>query len=137
MDLQTLLSRTEVSGDCLEWTGCLSTDGYPRRGEKGNSNIKVHREVFELVNGYQPPVVRHTCDNPPCINPDHLIGGSNIENVIDRHSRKRTHNQVDLRVVEEVFRLRDDGMTYKQIAETLDLKTRQVEYILLRLRKES
>lgn len=40
--LEWLLSFTEPNGECLEWTRCFNTDGYPRRGVKGNSNIKVH-----------------------------------------------------------------------------------------------
>lgn len=34
-------------------------------------------------------MVRHRCDNPPCINPDHLLLGGAQENAQDRVDRKR------------------------------------------------
>jgi hypothetical protein len=35
-------------------------------------------------------VIRHTCDNRWCINPSHLIGGSQNDNVQDRVLRHRS-----------------------------------------------
>jgi len=37
-------------------------------------------------------VVRHTCDNPRCINPDHLVIGTYKDNTADMHSRGRASN---------------------------------------------
>lgn len=89
-DLQKLLSYTEPKGDCLEWTKCYNTDGYPRAAFE-NSNGKVHRVVWELVNSKsaQGYVVRHSCDNPRCINPKHLLLGTPTDNMRDRDERDR------------------------------------------------
>ena len=52
-------------------------------------------------------VVRHTCDNPRCINPEHLIGGTRADNNRDRAERGRSAKHVDSRC----------KLTAEQIAE--------------------
>ena len=90
--LDKYLSYTEDNNGCKEWTRCLNSDGYPRAAYKGNLNGKVHRIVYELshpdedING---KVIRHTCDNPKCINPDHLLSGTVADNMKDRDTRGR------------------------------------------------
>jgi hypothetical protein len=49
----------------------------------------LHRKVYYKHTGLLPEVVRHTCDNPRCINPLHLIGGTQLDNVRDMDSRGR------------------------------------------------
>lgn len=50
-----------------------------------------HRYMFEKYKGpITKEVIRHTCDNSWCINPDHLIEGTNQENVNDRVLRNRS-----------------------------------------------
>lgn len=91
-NLNTILAYTSQEGNCLIWTRCLNTDGYPRALMDGNANMKIHRVVYELATGTSLPkgvVVRHTCDNPKCINPDHLISGTPADNMMDRDLRER------------------------------------------------
>ena len=45
-DLEFFLKHTKENGDCLEWTRCFNTDGYPRCAWNGSSNGKVHRIVY-------------------------------------------------------------------------------------------
>lgn len=90
--LETLLNNTVKDVDCLLWQGCLNTDGYPRVNWRGNTNGKVHRIVYALTHPTESivgKVIRHTCDRPICINPSHLLSGTNIDNVHDRDSRGR------------------------------------------------
>lgn len=124
------LEYTEPIGECLVWTRCLNTDGYPRALVNGNANGKVHREVFHHFNGYYPPVVRHTCDNPKCINPEHLSAGDPTSNMADRRNRGRTHGHVSEEEIENVLNLRSKEYTYKNIGETLGIKYKRVEYII-------
>lgn len=49
----------------------------------------LHRKVHYEATGEWPEVVRHTCDNPRCINPAHLVGGTQYDNVRDMHDRNR------------------------------------------------
>jgi hypothetical protein len=83
-------NKVRKTDGCWEWTGAKSSYGH--------GNIKIdgiargaHRVVLELE-GIDVPsgmVVRHNCDNPSCVNPDHLRLGSQGDNVQDMHDRKR------------------------------------------------
>jgi len=77
---QERLKETEQG--CLEWQGYRNELGYGKVRIKGKL-YKAHRYAFELANGYQPNVVRHTCDNPPCCNPVHLLDGTQADNLTD------------------------------------------------------
>ena len=102
-DLNVILSYTKLTDSgCLEWIRAKTSDGYPRAVINGNNNAKIHRIVYELCFGEIPSgaVVMHKCDNPICINPEHLSIGSHAENIRDRDLKQRhgasklTHTQV-------------------------------------------
>lgn len=48
-----------------------------------------HRRVHYEATGEWPEVVRHTCDNPRCINPAHLLSGTYVDNMRDCTERGR------------------------------------------------
>lgn len=64
----------------------------------GNKKIKLHKKVLELKIGRELQVnndelTRHTCDNPQCCNPDHLLIGNSQQNHDDMVSRGRGYWQ--------------------------------------------
>lgn len=133
--LQTLdyyLERTEKVNDCLIWTGAVNTDGYAHRF----GNEKVHRSVFFLVNGFYPEVVRHSCDTPLCINPEHLLAGDNLDNVRDRVARGRSKGHVPEEEMEFVRSEILKGRSKEDIAKELGVKIKRVEHIWLRRIKD-
>lgn len=134
-DLDLILSYTKESGDCLEWTRCLNTDGYPRAAVDGDYNAKIHRVVWELFNkkSAEGLVVRHKCDNPICINPKHLEIGTSRDNVMDRVVRGRTHNNITEENISEIIELLDAGFRQTEIAKILRIKYKRVNHIKLNL----
>lgn len=58
----------------------------------GRKNSMAHRIAFFLSRGYWAENVRHTCDIPLCCRPDHLIEGTQEDNVHDCISRGRARN---------------------------------------------
>lgn len=88
-----------VPGECWNWTGALSGNGYGQLFVAG-AKYRANRLALWLERGLRVPVdqdVRHTCDNRRCVNPDHLILGTHSDNMWDmvgrgRHPAKRkTH----------------------------------------------
>jgi hypothetical protein len=77
---------------CYAWIGSLNKDGYGNFWADGKIE-KAHRYSFFLNNGFYPAVVRHTCDNPCCVNPKHLLAGNHADNMNDASERGRIRCQ--------------------------------------------
>jgi hypothetical protein len=76
---------------CIEWGGKRDRDGYGRRGAR-----LAHRLTWEEVNGPIPHglCICHRCDNPPCVNPDHLFLGTHADNRRDSVAKGREWRKV-------------------------------------------
>lgn len=78
---------------CWEWKGHRNAAGYGIISAKhlGIRGKRVHRLMYSLVYGgiSSDLLVRHTCDNPPCINPNHLLSGTDQSNARDMQVRGR------------------------------------------------
>lgn len=126
--LTDLLSNTVPNGECMEWTRCYNTDGYPHMF----GNVKVHRWVNKLFTGKDNTgyVVRHTCDNIRCINPEHLITGTNLDNIQDRDERGRTYKVITKEVVFKVKTLLNTKiLSHREIADIVGIDIRRVSDI--------
>lgn len=88
--VQRFLShQTQGRNGCIIWTGALCGE-YGRVTIAGKA-YSAHRASFLISNGTIPDglVIRHKCDNPPCINPDHLELGTHKDNCHDAWKRGR------------------------------------------------
>lgn len=88
----TFWNRIERGAEtsCWKWQGALVSTGYGQLRWFGRLT-PAHRVAYELANGEIPEglLIRHTCDNPPCCNPAHLLTGTPADNARDRTERGR------------------------------------------------
>lgn len=105
---RTLWQQVQVVDDdesCWPWTGSQYKE---RNGEKTYGRFAIPaaeapdgrrkittapRAVFWFACGYWSMTTRHTCDNPPCCRPIHLLDGTQADNNRDRKERGRTRNR--------------------------------------------
>lgn len=83
-------NKVDIRGDdeCWPWLACR-VGGY---GHIFNDRPRIaHRVGWELVYGPIPDglCVLHSCDNPPCCNPEHLFLGTQLDNMKDMTRKGR------------------------------------------------
>jgi len=98
--------------------------GYPKRNQKA---VLAHRWSYEHHYNVQltsDTVIRHTCDNPACCNPLHLLPGTQGDNIKDMHERKRwkpgKHPMaLHQETIEKIIQLKKTGLSYAKVAATV------------------
>lgn len=88
--------QMKMTEECWIWAAGLDADGYGRfRGVyEGMQYTRAHRYSWALHNRQNIPkgmLVCHRCDNPRCVNPDHLFLGTDSDNMRDKIAKNR-HN---------------------------------------------
>lgn len=116
--------------ECWEWTASTNIHGYGQIWvEDLGRQQTASRVSYQLEYGDVPEdkVVCHTCDNPPCVNPNHLFVGSYSENFQDvsdkgNYPDRRGTNSKDAGLTEqEVKEIRNDNKrTYREMAKDYD-----------------
>lgn len=126
---ERLHRQLERVGDCLEFQGNRSPLGYGRMSVAGWGVLLAHRVAWMVAHDMPIPAalwVLHSCDNPPCCNPDHLRLGTPADNSADMVRRGRTNPmcgtdsprlKYDDATVQRVRELSASGMTSSAVAE--------------------
>ena len=125
---------------CWDWKGYCFTRGYGRIG-KGRVTLRAHRVSWEYYRGPIPEglLVCHHCDNPKCVNPNHLFLGTDRDNAMDAIKKGRRSSMVgeknyNCKLTEkDVLAIREDNRFQKIIAK--DYGVRQAEISSIKLKK--
>lgn len=116
---------------CFNWIRDRSMAGYGRISYL-SKRIYAHRLVWTLHNG---PIPRHLhvchhCDNPRCVNPDHLFLGTNHDNIKDKQIKGRAAKKL---THQEIIEIRNDPRSSAQVAKSFKIDASMVR--LIRSRK--
>lgn len=112
---------------CWEWTS-WKTNGYGRFHYKGKK-IRAHRMAWFLTYGDwvdSDTHVLHKCDNPLCVNPDHLFLGTNDDNIADKIQKGRSGFKLTVENVIEIKQLLKSGEKQSVIAKKFGLSSKHV-----------
>lgn len=124
----------QSTGDCWNWLGAKNSGNY------GVININrkmvyAHRLSYELHFDKIPDrlVVGHKCDNPRCVNPQHLFLGTQQDNILDKIQKGRNGSPLGEKSHLSKLKLEDvlviknllSGKTYydREIAEMFGVTT--------------
>lgn len=133
------LSFEKNINGCWEWKGYKSG-----RKEMAYASLWVNRICrrashisYEIHKGPLIPglFVLHTCDNPKCVNPDHLYLGTHQQNMDDMNNRGRGNKdrfhlrKYTLQQIKKVFILRKEGKIYSEIAAETGVNLSSCKYI--------
>lgn len=136
-------TNVDVKGgdECWPWLRYCNQDGYGRFKLNGKYE-QAHRVAWTLANGLIPELfedlpskICHSCDNPPCCNPNHLFLGNQLINLEDSAAKGRQSYpqpwskgwckgenhpkalKTEVEIKEIKLDLRENVLTHKQIAE--------------------
>lgn len=91
--------QRDAAGGCHIWTGPLSRKAGSANAKWSygccwfnGKKARAHRVAYSLRHGDIPAgmYVCHTCDNPLCVNADHLVLGTHQDNMADAYAKGRT-----------------------------------------------
>lgn len=130
--------------NCIEATEVLRNsytdkDGYALTFKRGTRKmVRAHRMVFEECFGESPTMVCHTCDNPGCVNPEHLFAGDALANNQDKARKgraatgdsQRQHSPLDRHAAEMIRRLYAAGHKQADLARQFGVQQPSISNIV-------
>jgi hypothetical protein len=131
-------TKVRKTDNCWIWTGAKKQRGYGVIGI-GSRNpwyiALAHRVAYELLVGPIPQGknVLHHCDNPTCVNPEHLFLGDQFDNAHDSMTKGRRVVKFTLKQVREIREKYQDGKTMQVIASEYGTSQGYVSEIVNRL----
>lgn len=132
-DIARFWSHVEVQGpdECWLWKRARTRTGYGRFAAAGRHHV-ASRVAYEATHGALGSAeARHTCDNPPCCNPAHLIPGTHAQNMADMARRERSpHRRLTAEQVRDIRARRRNGAQGIDLATEYDVTPSNISQIV-------
>ena len=124
---------------CILWVGLMGGHGYGRTRYLGIP-VGAHRAAYAEEHGLNPltmgGVVMHSCDNPPCVNPEHLSLGTHADNMRDMVQKGRasgtSHGYKYVLSDEDradILSMRNAGYTVRHVASLYGISPHYVSHL--------
>lgn len=138
-----ILERCNVTADCWNWIGTITNGGYGQVVVK-QKRFLAHRMAKHIWHGFNlnsKLLVCHKCDNPSCVNPDHLFIGDHSANNKDARDKNRwiplrgdlaPWRKIDSSDVLLMDVLYATGWTQREISAIFPVSRRTISQILAR-----
>jgi hypothetical protein len=125
--------KVDKSGNCWEWTAGTNGVGYGIIWS-GVRRECAHRVSWEFAHGTIPKGkwILHRCDNPGCVNPEHLFLGDSTANVRDMHRKGRGWGGIGPDTAYAVLWMRASGFSRKRIMEEYGVSLDTIKHIIIR-----
>ena len=129
--------------ECVNWTGAKNQSGYPIKWLNGKAQMYL-RYKWMLEHGDIPPgrCICHHCDNPSCINPDHIFLGSYADNMRDMIAKGRARyaygihhgrSKMNPEKVLEIRKKHEAGMMIKDLCTEYGMSRTGIHKIVYRI----
>jgi HNH endonuclease len=136
--LENFIIPEPMSG-CWIWLGALDQDNYGVAWDSAmQRNARAHRHVYETLVGEIPAGKKllHRCDNPCCVNPDHMFVGTTADNNADCKAKGRNaagvkHPQNKLSI-EQVLAIRQSAESQRKLAVRFGVSQSLISHIKTR-----
>jgi hypothetical protein len=131
-------NRVVKTNGCWIWIGAINSKGYGVFRKERAHRISYRLNVSEIK---PSDVVCHKCDNPRCVNPNHLFVGTQADNVHDMDSKNRRKTKTMHGIEHPKAKLTDDDIreirSSKLSRKELEIKFNVSKTLIARiLRKE-
>lgn len=126
--MSQFLRKVSREGECWLWTGARYEHGYGKINQIGRENL-AHRYAYRLFVG---PIddglhVCHSCDNPLCVNPEHLWLGTHQDNMTDRDRKRRRSTKLSPELATSIRSMYASGRyLQRELAELFGVSTSTV-----------
>ncbi len=119
----------EPMSGCWLWMGTLSKKGelyglfcYERRAQR------AHRASYKMHVGPVDDAIQdlHRCDNPACVNPDHLFLGTHADNMADKSRKGRAPKPNAALSKEQVSEIRESLLPDSQLAKLFGVNRKHI-----------